>query len=184
VSCVRFRPAAAEALLYRSGARLLDRYVSAIVRGAHPDTATVVRRYQRACERAGIAARRDNVIYTRILALARAKGYEPVPAVRPLSQEERRIISGFSLALARNEYRYGAAAVADCLRALADAGFACRRSARLIARRINAGARKMGWVGRYGQWSARDIQTIKRFAQALAAGRYATITAASQACRM
>jgi hypothetical protein len=163
--------------------RLLGRYVSAMVRGVYPDMATVVRRYKRACERAGIAARRDHVIYARIIALARAKGYEPVPAVRPLSPEETRIITGFSLALARNEYRHGAAAVADCLRALADAGFACRRSARVLARRINAGARKMGWVGRYGQWSAQDMRTIRRFAQALAAGRYPTIAAACQVCR-
>ena len=164
--------------------RLLDRYVSAMVRGVYPDVPTVIRRYQRACERAGITARRNNVICGRIVALARSKGCEPVRAVRPLSPAETRIVNDFSLALARNEYRHGTAAAADCLRALADAGFSCRRSARVITRRIRAGAREMGWTTDYGQWSARDMQTIRRFAQALAAGRYPTIAAACRACRM
>jgi hypothetical protein len=163
--------------------RLLDRCVSALVRGACPNAMAAMRRYQRACDRAGIAAGPDNGIYRRILTLARAKGYESSRSRRPLSPEELRIVDRFSLALARDEYRYGRSAVADCLRALADAGCDGHRSPRMVARRITAGARKIGWVCRRGQWNDRDLRTIGRFARALAAGRYPTIAAASRACR-
>ena len=164
--------------------RLLNRRVSALVRGVYPDTATVLRRYKRVCERAGLAVRHpDSVTRTRIIVRARAMGCEPVTPCRRFSLDESRIIARFSLAVVRNDYPNGKAAVVDCLRALAGSGFVCRRSERAMAIRINAGARKMGWLGKYARWSQPDVRTIQPFARALAAGRYPNISAASRACQ-
>jgi hypothetical protein len=164
--------------------RLLDRCVSAVARGKYPDTAAVLRRYKRVCERAGLAARHpDGVIQTHIIVRARAMGCEPATSRRRFSPDESRIIAHFSLAVSRNEYPNGKAAVVDCLRALARSGFTGRRSKWAMAIRINAGARKMGWLHKYARWSQPDVRTIQRFARAQAAGRYLNIAAASRACR-
>jgi hypothetical protein len=162
--------------------RLLKRHASALVRGEYPNTGTAVRAYKSACERAGLAARHpDNVIQSRVITLARAMGGEPVtPRFGPA---ELRVIAGFSRALARNEYPYGMAAVADCYQALARAGLAHRRCETRLAALINAGARKAGWQGMYAEWSAPAQRVIERFAQELAAGRYPSIAAAVRACQ-
>ncbi len=164
--------------------RRLNRYASDLVRGKYPNAGTAARRYVRACERAGIAAHHQYAsVRAHITALARAKGYVPV-SIRPrLSPEEIRIIDGLSLAVSRNEYPNGSAAVVDCIRALTDAGYTCLLSKPALARRINAGARKRGWVSKHGPWSVQDVRTMQRFARALAAGRYPTIAAAARACR-
>lgn len=117
--------------------RRLNRSASDLVRGKYPNARTAIRRYMRACERAGIAAHHQyKSVHARITALARAKGYVPV-SIRPrLSPEEIRIIDGLSLAVSRNEYPNGSAAVIDCIRELTDAGFTRRLSKRALARRI------------------------------------------------
>jgi hypothetical protein len=162
--------------------RLLKRHASALVRGDYPNTRTAVRLYKHACEQAGLAARHpDNVIRTRVLILARAMGGKPVtPRFCP---KELRVIAGFNRALVQNEYPYGKAAVADCLQALARAGFAHRRSDERLAAIINAGARKMGWQGKFVKWRAPALRVIEQFAQELVAGRYPSIAAASLACQ-
>jgi hypothetical protein len=164
--------------------RRLDRYASDLVRGKYPNAGTAALRYMRACERAGIAAHHQyKSVRAHVAALARAKGYVPV-SIRPrLSPEEVCIIDGLSLAVSRNEYPNGSAAVVDCIRTLTDAGYTCLLLKRALARRINAGARKRGWVSKHGPWNVQDVRTMQRFARALAAGRYPTIAAAARACR-
>ncbi len=163
--------------------RLLKRHASALARGEYPNARTAVRLYKSACEQAGIAARHpDKVIQARVVILARAMGREPVTTPH-FCPEELRVIAGFSRALARNEYPYGKAAVTDCLQALTRAGFVHRRSETRIATRINAGARKTGWRGKFAPWNASGIRIVEQFARALIAGRYPSIAAASRACR-
>jgi len=162
--------------------RLLKRYALALMRGEYPKTMTAVCEYKRACERAGLGARHsDKVIGARIIFLARAMGGEPVPL--PFGPEELRVVAGFSRALARNEYPYGKAAVADCLQALARVGLAHRRSEARLAALINAGAWKLGWQGKFMKWSAPGHRIIEQFARKLAAGRYPSIAAATRACQ-
>jgi len=162
--------------------RLLKRHASALARGEYPNARTAVRLYKHACEQAGIAARHpDNVIQARVGILARAMGREP--ATPRFCPKELRVIAGFNRALARNEYPYGKAAVADCLQALARAGFVHRRSETKIATRINAGAWKTGWRGKFAQWDASGMRIVEQFARALIAGRYPSIAAASRACQ-
>jgi hypothetical protein len=162
--------------------RLLKRHTSALVREEYPDTVTAVRLYKRACEQAGIAARHpDGVIQSRVIVLARAMGGEPVaPRFGP---EELRVVAGFSRAVARNEYPYGKAAVADCIQALARAGLAHRRCETRLAALINAGAWKLGWRGKFTKWDEPGRQVIEQFARELVAGRYPSISAAVRACR-
>jgi hypothetical protein len=162
--------------------RLLKRHASALARGEYPDTRAAVRRYRRACERAGLAARHpDGVIRTRVITLARAMGGKPItPRFCP---KELRVIARFSRAVARNEYPHGKAAVADCYQALARAGFAHRRSEERLAGLVDAGASKMGRHCRFARWSAPSLRVIEQFARALVAGRYSSVAAASLACR-
>jgi hypothetical protein len=164
--------------------RRLNRYASGLVRGKYPNAGTAARRYMRACERAGIAVHHQfKSVHAHITALARAKGYVPVSSRPRLSPEEICIIDGLSLAVSRDVYPNGSAAVGDCIRALTDAGVNCLLSKRALARRINAGARNRGWVSKHGPWNVQDVRTMQRFARALAAGRYPTIAAAARACR-
>jgi hypothetical protein len=162
--------------------RLLKRHALALVRREYPDTGTAVRRYKRSCGRAGLAVRHpDDVIRTRVVVLVRAMGGGlSTPRFCP---KELRVIAGFSRALARNEYPHAKAAVADCLQALARAGFAHRRPEKGLATLINAGACKMGLQNRFVAWSAPNLRIIEQFARELVAGRYPSVAAASVACR-
>jgi hypothetical protein len=162
--------------------RLLERHASALARGECPDTKTAVRQVKWAFEQAGLEARHhDSAILDLVIARSRALG-RPLNAV-PFSPEEDRIIDRFSRALVRNEYPYGMAAVADCRRALAQAGIASPRGDSMIARRINVGACALGWGAVFAPWSAAGVRIIDRFARALVSGRYPSIVAATRACR-
>ncbi|MCX6843197.1 MAG: hypothetical protein NTX53_13040 [candidate division WOR-3 bacterium] len=162
--------------------RLLERHASALARGKYPDIVTAARCYKTACGRAGLAARHpDNTISTSISVRAHALGYDSSRANPPLGPEELRIITGFSRALARGRYSCGRAAVPDCLRALSRAGLEWQRPEHRLVDFIKAGARRLGWQA-YERWSERDIETVRQFAMALAAGRYRTVKAALRAC--
>jgi hypothetical protein len=162
--------------------RLLERHASALARGKYPDIATAMQRYKAACARAGLAARHpDNTISTRLSFRAHALGYDPSRANPPPSPEELRIIADFGRALARGKYSCGQAALPDCLRALSSAGLEGRRPEHRLVELIKAEARKFGWQA-YAPWSKRDNETVRRFARALAAGRYRTVNAALHDC--
>ena len=162
--------------------RLLERHASALARGECPDTKTAARQVKRAFEQAGLEARHhDSAILDLVIARSRALG-RPLNAV-PFSPEEDHVIDRFSRALVRNEYPYGMAAVADCRRALAQAGIASPRGDSMIARRINVGACALGWGSKFAPWSATGVRIIDRFARALVSGRYPSIVAATRACR-
>ena len=162
--------------------RLLERHALALARGEYPDAKTAVGQVKRAFEQAGMEARHpDGSIHDLVLIRSRALG-RPVHS-NPFSPEEDRVIDRFSRALVRHEYPYGMAAVADCRRALAQAGIASPRGDAMIARRINDRARALGWGSKFTPWSASGARTIDRFARALISGRYPTIAAASRACR-
>jgi hypothetical protein len=161
--------------------RLLERRASALARGECPDVPTAVRLVKRAFEQAGLGVRHtDGVIRGRVVARADALGR--LPLLVRFSPEEDRVIDRFSRALARNEYRYGIAAVADCRRALARAGIISRRSDKAIAIRINDGARALGRGNKFAPWSASGVRIIDRFARALISGRHPSIAAAARAC--
>jgi len=162
--------------------RLLERHASALARGKYPDIETAAHRYEAACGRAGLAVRhRHGTICTRISVRAHALGYDSSRANPPPGPEELRIITGFSRALARGRYSCGRAAAPDCLRALSRAGLEWRRPEHRLVDLINAGARRLGWQA-YEQWMEQDIETVRQFAMALAAGRYRTVKAALRAC--
>lgn len=162
--------------------RLLERHASALARGKYPDIATAARCYKAACGRAGLAVRhQDNSISTRISVRAHALGYDSARANPPPGPEELRIIAGFSRALARGRYSCGRAAVPDCLRALSRAGLEWQRPEHRLVDLIKAGARRVGWQA-YERWREQDIETVRQFARALAAGRYRTVKAALRVC--
>lgn len=162
--------------------RLLDRYASALVRGECLKSRTAVRQVKRAFERAGLGVRHpDSAIRDLLNVRSRALGRPRCSA--PFSPEEDRVLDRFARALLRNEYRHGKAAVADCRRALVQAGSASRRGDATIARRINDRARALGRVPKSTRWSASGARVIDRFARALVSGKYPSISAATRACR-
>lgn len=162
--------------------RLLEPHALALARGKYPDAPTAVRQVNRAFKQAGLAVRHtDESVRDEILVRARALGRAPRSGI--FSPEEERVIARFSRALVRNEYRHGAAAVADCHRAFARAGITRRRSDRALALRINTGARALGWTFGPEAWSASGARIVDRFARALVSGRYPSIVAAARACR-
>ena len=161
--------------------RLLEPHALALALGKYPDAPTAVRLVNRAFKQAGLTVRHtDESVRDEILVRARALGRAPCSGC--FSPEEDRVIARFSRALVRNEYRHGAAAVADCHRALARAGIIHRRSDRALALRINAGARAFGWIPRPSAWSASGARIVDRFARALVSGKYPSIVAAARAC--
>jgi hypothetical protein len=160
--------------------RVLERYASALAHGRYPDIRAAASAYKAARLSAGVAVRqKDASICFRISVLARALGY--VSSKVGPSSKEQGIIFGFSRALAEGRFFQGRAAVPDCVRALARAGFEWNRREDRLVYLINDGARKWGWHA-YEQLNRRDIEIVKRFAGALAAGRYRTMKAASHAC--
>ena len=162
--------------------RLLEPHALALARGEYPDAPTAARLVNRAFKQAGLAVRHpDESVRDEILVRAHALGRAPCSGC--FSPEEDRVIARFSRALVRNEYRHGAAAVADCHRALARAGTTRRRSARALALRINTGARALGWTLEPVAWSASGARIVDRFARALVSGRCPSIVAAARACR-
>jgi|GEM_PF-1847544 len=162
--------------------RLLERHASALAHGKYRNIATAARCYETACARAGLAARHpDSSICARITVRARALGYVSSRVNPPLGPEELRVITGFSRALARGRYSCGRAAVPDCLRALSRAGLEWRRPEHRLVDLIKAGARRLGWQA-FERWSEQDIETVRQFGMALAAGRYRTVKAALRVC--
>ena len=162
--------------------RLLEPHALALARGEYPDAPTAARLVNRAFKQAGLAVRHpDESVRDEILVRARALGRAPCSGC--FSPVEDRVIDRFSRALVRNEYRHGAAAVADCHRALARAGITRRRKDAAIANRINDGARALGRVSKFAPWSASGARIIDRFARALVSDSYPSIVAASRACR-
>ena len=162
--------------------RLLKRHARALADGKYADITTAARHYKAALERAGLAVRqKDGSICARISALARAMGYVSSKVIPCPEPKERRIIAGFSRALARGKYFAGRRAVLDCLHALGPAGLKWTQREDALATLINTGARRLGWKA-YGRWNEKDKATVRRHARALAAGRYPTMIAASRAC--
>jgi hypothetical protein len=162
--------------------RLLERHAANLVRGRYPDIRTAASAYKTARERAGFAVQQtDHSIRTCISAFAQAMGYVPPKAMPSTSPDERRIIAGFSRAVARGVYSSGMRALPDCLRTLGRDGPKWIQHEDRLATVINAGARRLGWQA-YARWSKESNNTISQFTEALAAGRYSTMTAASRAC--
>ncbi len=162
--------------------RLLEPFASALARGEYPDATTAAILVNRTFKQAGLAARHPDES-VRDLIRMRARALGRVPRTVCFSPEEDRVISRFSRALVRNEYPSGTATVADCRRALTQAGITSRRSDQALATRINTGARALGQVSRFAPWSASGVRTINRFARALVADRYPSIVAAARDCR-
>jgi hypothetical protein len=162
--------------------RLLKRHAAALARGRYPDILTAANAYKTARERAGLAVRhQDGSICLHLSVQAHALGYVSPRVMPSPGPEERRIIAGFSRALARGEFSAGRQAVPDCLHALGPFVPKWMQRKDRLAALINAGARKIGWQA-YRQWDEQDAKTMRRFARALAGGRYATMAAASHAC--
>jgi hypothetical protein len=166
----------------RGESRLVKSHASALARGEYPDTPTAVCYVKGALVRAGLGLRHpDKVLQQRVHDNARKMGMEPVaPKFGPT---ETTIIARFSRALARNEYPNGTSAAAECSRAYVRAGINHRRSLAVLAVRINAGARTMGWIPVHRPWSASGTRVIDRYAWALVSGEYPSIAAAVRACQ-
>ena len=162
--------------------KLLERYAAALAHGKYADITTAGRGYKVACQRAGLGVRQsDTAILRRISARAHAMGYETRADVARLGPDELRVIARFSRALAQGRFPRGCEAVPDCLRALEREGLKWRTGEERLAGLINAGARRWGWQA-YQRWSKQDIETVRRFARALASGRYRTMRTATRVC--
>ena len=165
----------------REESRLMQRHVSAMVRGEYPDTGTTVSYIKRDLVKAGLGVQHpDKEFKRRVRDSASKMGLKLAPP--RLGRAEAAVIGRFSRALARNEYASGESAAEECRRACARAGIACHRSPARLAVLIRARSRTMGWVPAQRPWTASGARVIDRCAQALVSGEYPSIAAAVHGC--
>jgi hypothetical protein len=97
--------------------------------------------------------------------------------------EESRVVRSCVLDWMHGRLKTESVAISAAVRALAQAGFAGRRTRRSIAYRLELEAEKLGRQRVRALWSAAENRAIDRFALAVVRHEYRNVAAASRACQ-
>jgi hypothetical protein len=166
----------------REELHILDHFALAIVKGRYAQATGAVDAFRAALGRAGLARRHpDGQLSAMLRRRARALGRSnQVPRWTPA---ENRIIDRFAGRIVEGRYASTRAAVTECWEELVRARTAAGRTPGAVAQRLSARTREMGRDPAPPSWSRHEAQVARRFAAAVLAGRYPTVSAAVPDCR-